>query len=197
MTLGWKLAYRLGLTPWERAAENGQEQLDALLDKIEIDRSPPLGRALDIGCGTGKHTHDLASRGWDATGVDFVPLAVQKARARDGGASFVCGDVTDLATLGLEPFDFFLDIGCLHVFDRAGRSAVSRQITGLARPGAHMLLLAFQPNTLPFVPEGVSRAEIEETFADWHLVASEPADVHGMPKPLRRTAPQFYTLQLR
>lgn len=197
MTLGWKLAYRLGLTPWERAAESGQEQLGALLDKVEIDRKPPLGRALDIGCGTGRHTHDLASRGWDATGVDFVPLAIEKARARAGDARFVCGDVTDLASLGLEPFDFFLDIGCLHVFDRTERSAVSRQITGLARPGAQMLLLAFQPNTLPLVPDGVSREEIEETFADWHLVASEPADVHAMPKPLRKTAPQFYTLHLR
>ncbi len=196
MSLGWKLAYRLGLTPWERAAESGQEQLDALLDKIEIGRTPPLGRALDIGCGTGRHTHDLAARGWAATGVDFVPLAIEKARARDGDASFVRGDVTDLAPLGLDPFDFFLDIGCLHVFYRTGRSAVARQITDLARPGAQMLLLAFQPNTLPFVPEGVSQEEIQETFADWHLVASEPADLHGMPKPLRRTAPRFYTLHL-
>jgi SAM-dependent methyltransferase len=197
MSLGWKLAYRLGLTPWERAAEEGQEQLDALLDKLEVGRTPPLGRALDIGCGTGRHTHDLARRGWEATGVDFVPLAIERARARGGDASFVCGDVTGLASLGLEPFDFFLDIGCLHVFDRTRRAAISRQITGLARPGAQMLLLAFQPNTIPFVPEGISQEEIEETFADWLLVASEPADVEGMPKPLRKTAPQFYSLHLR
>lgn len=197
MTIGWKIAYRLGLTPWERAAEEGQQQLDALLDKIEIGRTAPLGRALDIGCGTGRHTHDLASHGWEATGVDFVPLAIEKARARGDGASFVCGDVTDLAPLGLGLFDFFLDIGCLHTFDRTGRAAVARQITSLASPCAQMLLLAFQPNTLPFVPEGVSQEEIEETFAEWRLVASEPADDHGMPKPLRKTAPRFYTLHLR
>ncbi len=195
MTLGWKLAYRLGLTPWERAAEEGQDQLNALLDKVETDRTQPLGRALDIGCGTGTHTHDLARRGWDATGVDFVPLAIEKARARGGNATFVCGDVTDLATLGLEPFDFFLDIGCLHVFDRARRAAVARQVTGLARPGAEMVLLAFQPNTLPFVPDGISQHDLEETYADWDLLATEPADVSGMPKPMRKTAPRFYTLR--
>ena len=197
MTFGWKLAYRLGLTPWERAAEKGHHQLAALLDKIEIDRTPPFGRALDIGCGTGKLTHDLASRGWDATGVDFVPLAIEKARARGGNASFVCGDVTDLASLGLEPFDFFLDIGCLHVLDRAARATVSRQVTSLARPAAEMVLLAFQPNNLPFVPDGISQHDIEETYADWDLLASELADVRGMPKPLRKTAPRFYTLRLR
>ena len=107
------------------------------------------------------------------------------------------GDVTDLASLGLEPFDFFLDIGCLHVFDRARRSAVSRQVTGLARPDATMLLLAFQPNTLPFVPDGISQEDIEQTYADWDLIATEPADVAGMPKPIRKTAPRFYTLHLR
>ena len=197
MTLGWKLAYRLGLTPWERAAEEGQEQLEALLDKIEVDRTPPLGRALDIGCGTGKHTYDLAVRGWDAIGVDFVPLAIEKARARGGSASFVCGDVTDLASLGLQAFDFFLDIGCLHVFDAAQRSSVARQITDLARPDATMLLLAFQPNTLPFVPDGISEEDIKQAYADWELVATEPADVTGMPKPMRKTAPRFHMLRLR
>ena len=197
MSLGWKLAYRLGFTPWERAAEQGQEQLGALLDKIETDRTPPFGRALDIGCGTGKHTHDLARRGWDATGVDFVPLAIEKARAGGGDATFVCGDVTALASLGLEPFDFFLDIGCLHVFDPARRADVARQVTGLARPGAQMVLLAFQPNTLPLVPDGISQRDLEETYGDWDLLATEPADVSGMPKPMRRTAPRFTILRLR
>ena len=46
MALGWKFAYRLGLTPWERAAEEGRDQLEALLDKIEIDRPAPLGYAI-------------------------------------------------------------------------------------------------------------------------------------------------------
>ena len=67
----------------------------------------------------------------------------------------------------------------------------------LARPDAKMLLLAFQPNTLPFVPDGISQEDIEQTYADWDLIATEPADVAGMPKPIRKTAPRFYTLHLR
>ena len=57
MAIRWKLAYRLGFTPWERAAAKAHEQLEALLDRIELDHEPPPGRALDLGCGTGKHTH--------------------------------------------------------------------------------------------------------------------------------------------
>jgi hypothetical protein len=60
-----------------------------------------------------------------------------------------------------------------------------------------MLLLAFQPNSLPFVPDGMSREDVEQTYADWDLIATEPADVAGMPKPMRKTAPRFYTLHLR
>lgn len=197
MSMGWKLSYRLGLTPWERAGAQGRDQLDVLLDKIETSRARPLGRALDIGCGTGGHTHALARRGWDATGVDFVPLAIKKARARGDNASFVCADVTDLASLRLDPFDLFIDIGCLHVFDGSERAAVARQVTDLALPEAHLLLLAFQPNTLPFVPDGMSQRDVEETFADWNLLSTEPADASGMPKPMRRTAPRFYVLQRR
>ena len=143
------------------------------------------------------HTHDLADRGWEpAASTSSREPSTRPARGATS-ATLVVGDVTDFRGAVSGAFDFFLDIGCLHVFYCARRAAVSRQITGLARPGAQMLSLAFQPNTLPFVPEGISQEEIEETFADWHLVASEPADVHGMPKPLRKTAPQFYTLHLR
>jgi hypothetical protein len=105
--------------------------------------------------------------------------------------------VTDLASLDLQPFDFFLDIGCLHVFGPDQRAAVARQITALARPGAQMLVLAFQPNPLPFVPDGISQSDIEEAYPEWDVASSEPANVRGMPRPMRKTAPTFYTLRLR
>lgn len=38
------------------------------------------GRALDVACGEGRNAIWLASRGWQATGVDFSPVALSKAR---------------------------------------------------------------------------------------------------------------------
>lgn len=39
------------------------------------------GRALDVACGEGRNALWLAERGWRATGVDFSPVAIDKARA--------------------------------------------------------------------------------------------------------------------
>ncbi|MCU1537619.1 MAG: class SAM-dependent methyltransferase [Humibacillus sp.] len=197
MSTGYALAYRWGITPWERAGHGAQASFDALLDREEAHRPRPLGRALDLGCGRGLHTHELAARGWDAVGVDDVPRAVEAARSRSGdsAATFVVADVTDLAAGGLGTFDFFLDIGCFHGLDADKRRAEAAGVTALARPGATLLLLAFSPTSLPFVPDGVDRASVEEAFDGWTLLGTEPADTAGMPAPLRRTAPQWYRLR--
>src|SRR5690606_13155537 len=62
----------------------------ALLDREEADRSPPLGCALDLGCGRGQFTPKLARRGWEAVGVDYVPAAIEAARRREAeGVTYV------------------------------------------------------------------------------------------------------------
>jgi SAM-dependent methyltransferase len=50
-----------------------------LLENEIQDLAP--GRALDLGCGEGRNTVWLASRGWRVTGVDFSEAGLDKARA--------------------------------------------------------------------------------------------------------------------
>jgi SAM-dependent methyltransferase len=198
MTLGYQLAYRLGLTPWERAGQGGSEQLATLLDHEERDRPAHLARALDLGCGTGSHTIELARRGWDATGVDTVGHALTKARRRPEAerAQFVLGDVTDLGAADLKgDIDFFLDIGCFHGLTDDQRHAQARGITGLATPTATLLMLAFRPGSRPLLPRGADQSDIERAFADWQVIAAEPADTSGMPGPLKQTAPHWFRLR--
>jgi len=42
---------------------------------------------------------------------------------------------------------------------------------------------------------GVSRAEVEEAFPGWEMLAAEPADTVGLGWPMNRTAPQWYRLR--
>lgn len=67
---------------WEqRYATNGRVwsgRVNAVLEQIAADLAP--GRALDIGCGEGADVIWLASKGWDATGVEISPTAVLRAR---------------------------------------------------------------------------------------------------------------------
>ena len=106
--------YRFGITPWERYATEAAASITALLDREEAERSSPLGRALDLGCGSGQYTPELARRGWQAVGIDYVPAAIEAAAAKSRGVdglSYVVGDVTRLPSTNLGTFDFFLDIG--------------------------------------------------------------------------------------
>ncbi|HEX8967861.1 MAG TPA: class I SAM-dependent methyltransferase [Chloroflexota bacterium] len=53
-------------------------------------------RVLDLGCGTGGHSAQLAARGYSLVGVDRAPDMLRLARERGGTARFEAGDITHL-----------------------------------------------------------------------------------------------------
>jgi len=110
-----------------------------------IGESPP-GRALDLGCGTGTNVIKLAEEGWQVTGVDFVPKAIQtaKKKARQAGVAveFYVGDVTRLENIN-GFFDLILDIGCYHSLDSTGMAAYREQVKRLLAPGGTYMLYLF------------------------------------------------------
>lgn len=194
----YSVMYRLGFTPWERYGAAAAGTIKALLDREEAERTRPLGRALDIGCGRGQYTPELARRGWSAVGVDVVPRAIAAARRRGGpGVAYVVGDVTDLVAADLGMFDFFLDVGCFQGLNPAQRRAAARGVTALANPGATVLMLAFQPTRARTLLEGVSQAQVEEAFARWEMISVQAADTQGLGWPMSTTAPQWYRLRRR
>jgi 2-polyprenyl-3-methyl-5-hydroxy-6-metoxy-1,4-benzoquinol methylase len=84
MSVAYRILYGLGVTPWEQVAKlpHVTERISALFARQEAGREPPYGPVLDLGCGSGIWAVELAARGWQVTGIDFVPKAL---RARASG----------------------------------------------------------------------------------------------------------------
>jgi len=198
VSTGYRIAYRLGFTPWERAGRHGKSQLDGLLDEVE-QGAPPYGRALDVGCGRGEHSLTMAGRGWDVTGIDAVPRALAAARSRADAAGtpvrFLEADVTNMRAVVGEDYRLLLDVGCFHGLNPDQRGAYAREATSVAAPGATLLLMAFGPGGRGPVPRGATRDEIARTFRDWSLLADGAAETAGMPGPLKKLAPRWYSLR--
>ena len=192
--------YRFGITPWERYRTAAAASIAALLDREEAGRSRRLGRALDLGCGRGQYTPELARRGWQAVGIDYVPAAIEAAAAKSRGAaglSYVVGDVTRLPSANLGTFDFFLDIGCFQGLD-AGQRLAQGGCLGAGQPRGHLAAAELRPE--PVAVAGRRRAsqeEVETAFAGWEMLASEPADTAGLGWPMNKTAPRWYRLRRR
>jgi SAM-dependent methyltransferase len=188
--------YRLGMTPWEKYGRAAAASISAVLDREEKDRHRPLGRALDLGCGRGQFTPELARRGWQAVGVDYVPAAIEAARSQGTkGVTYVVADITSVAETDLGRFGFFLDIGCFQGLDAGQRRAAGATVSALAEPGATILMLAFGPSRYRALVGGVSRSDVSAAFPGWQILAAEPADTAGLGWPMNRTAPQWYRLR--
>jgi ubiquinone/menaquinone biosynthesis C-methylase UbiE len=111
------------------------------------------------------------------TGVDYVPQALEKARAKAAATSapvdFVRADVTRLSQEGIGTnFDLIVDNGCLHNMSDGDRDAYVREVTAVAAPGARLLIVAFLPGGR-FGVRGAHHAEMERRFTStWTLLST-------------------------
>ncbi|MDP9435569.1 MAG: class I SAM-dependent methyltransferase [Actinomycetota bacterium] len=176
--------------------DGGGGEHRALLDREEAERSRPLGRALDLGCGRGQYSRELARRGWRVVGIDNVPRAGQCGKAHRRGRHRRRRGRRDGPPAGRAGhFDFFFDVGCFQGLSSEQRLAEGRGVAALANPGATLLMLAFQPTIMRPVVGGVSRTDVEAALEGWEMLAVEPAETSGLGWPLTTTSPQWHRLR--
>ena len=201
MSLFYRFAYWLGVTPWEAQHHPvAAAQIEALFDREQSGRDPPFGRVLDVGCGRGYWSINLSQRGWQVTGVDLVNKAIAAARknAAEKGVdvTFIEADVTGMSGQGLTPgFNLFWDFGTLHGLPPQAFKGAAGEIDLLAGPDAVLLLLAWAPGARSPLPRGLGRDEIESAFPNWRVLNIESFDATGLPPPLRRVDPHIHRLQ--
>ena len=194
----FSVMYRLGLTPWER--RDVEQTWRSLLQAPD---APATGRALDVGCGSGRDAVHLAKLGWQVTAIDFVDAALASARQRaeqEGvQVEWVQGDVGKLGEIGLEPgFALLYDFGCLHGLSDEARRGAARGLTDLAAPDATLLLLAFKAGRRIFLPRGMSEDQILTLLGDaWDLQSRQSQVSDDLPAPIRHAEPTLYRLNRR
>ena len=125
-------------------------------------------KVLDVGCGTGENALYLASRGHEVWGIDFVPVAIERAvaKARERGLNvhFEVGDALELGGLG-KTFDTVIDCGLFHVFRDDERLVFVNGLAEVLRPGGSYHMLCFSDREPPGEgPRRVTQQEIRAAF---------------------------------
>jgi len=164
--LFWNVMYWFGNTPWDTGVT--PPELRAVVESGQVQ----LGRALDLGCGTGTNVLYLARHGFDVVGVDISSraIAVAQRKIKQAGlaqrAHVYSGDVTRLDALPITGlFNLALDLGCLHGVDLAARPRYAAGLAAHTRTGGLYLLYAFGPRTCLGRSAGLTTQEAERLFA--------------------------------
>lgn len=151
-----------GAPPWEI----GRPQDDVVrLEK----RGGFKGKVLDLGCGTGENALFLASKGLEVLGIDRVPAAVEKARAKaaERGVTGCTFEVADALELGKskKTFDVVLDSGLFHVLSDADRAKYAKALAKVVKGKGSLHILCFSTDEPPGDgPRRVGERELIELF---------------------------------
>ncbi|HVD41539.1 MAG TPA: class I SAM-dependent methyltransferase [Solirubrobacterales bacterium] len=124
------------------------------------------GKALDVGCGTGRAFQPLLRRGWRIQGSDLSPAMLERA-AEEGGAevSLQAADMRDLPRFG--EFDLVLSLND-SVNYLLGEDDLVRALEGMKANLAEHGLLIFDVNShLTYANQYAERHEVEHQGSSW------------------------------
>lgn len=182
--------------PWRRRAYvalDFGEQFTLLRDTITTLSPVTEGRTrvLEVGCGPGYLSLELARAGFAVTGLDLSPRSIAIAKdfaarhpvSHDGGTlRYVVGDLLAPETLPVASFEAIVFLGALHHFP--DQDAVMARVHELLRPGG--VVLVHEP-----VRDRVSRRTTTVSYLIRTLLAAsgtfcEPPDLPETPEALRQ-----------
>lgn len=98
-------------------------------------------RALDLGCGPGRHLLALEEAGFRAVGLDLSPVLLRRAREEGVESPLIRGDMrhVPLSTASLDVVtNFFTSFG--YFSDAGDDRRVLGEVRRVLRPGGHVLL---------------------------------------------------------
>jgi SAM-dependent methyltransferase len=146
------------------ASEATEREVEFIADTLGLAEG---ARILDLCCGHGRHSIELAQRGYDVTGLDLSEYHIELARKAADEASvratFVCDDMRNLPTS--PPFDAVINIFTAFGYlesDEEDASVIARVRDALVPGGKFLIstnnalrtLRGFQPSSVQRLDDG-------------------------------------------
>ena len=146
--------------PLDKIPWNSENPPDALVTLVRSGKIQPC-KTVDLGCGAGNYALYLAGRGFEVTGIDSSPTAIQIAQvnARKQGAACrfivanLLGDMHEVA----DTFDFAYDWEVLHHIFPEDRETYVKNVRKILNPGATYLSVCFSETDRQFGGKGKFR----------------------------------------
>jgi SAM-dependent methyltransferase len=139
-----ELDIETGYTAWAPIYDTMENGLIAAEQPVvdELIRELPIGRALDVACGTGRHAARLAELGYQTVGIDATEAMLEVARTRAPGVDFRRGD---FAELPVDDESFDLAVCALALAHLSDPSPAIAEIARAVRPGGRVVLTDAHP----------------------------------------------------
>ena len=105
-------------------------------DLLSLLDAKPGERILDIGCGSGHLTKQIADAGAEVTGLDSSQEMIATARAAYPAINFIVADASDFSFE--KPFDAIFSNAALHWVDRAEEAIIC--MSNALKPGGRFVI---------------------------------------------------------
>lgn len=133
----------------------------------DILKQKSSGNVLDLGCGTGGLSLDLAQKGFNVTCIDISKTAIQRikeeAKKRKVKINAQCKDLENYKIE--ENYDIILILGVLQYLGDNGESFL-KQIIKKTNPKGINIIDAFRNRWLP-------KGELEKIYSKWKILEKE------------------------
>jgi ubiquinone/menaquinone biosynthesis C-methylase UbiE len=129
---------------WTRHADENDYR-NALLMPLALEILGDVRglRLLDLGCGEGGYSRELAKRGADVVGIDGSPRLIEVAKERGPGLRYLCSKANDLPGVDADSFDVVL--AAMSLMDVDDYEGAIREIARVLRPGGKLVMSITHP----------------------------------------------------
>ena len=151
----WDQRFERGFTPWDRGG------VPRSLRGFVAAQQRPL-QTLIPGCGAAYELAFLSQAGWDATAIDFSPVAVATARTAVGQWSERVEQADFFAWQPKQPLDMIYERAFLCALPRAMWPQVAARWADLLAPGALLAGFFFFDDAAKGPPFGITTGRLDE-----------------------------------